>query len=77
MCQSIGWDLWNVSATRLRPIGVSIGRVKPYYQSNIGLVAVGEQQNGVQVHIFCTLETIGIVFEDTLLSAFIQELIAY
>ena len=66
-----------MSASKLRPIGVNNGRVKPYYQSNIGLAAVGEQRNGVQVHIVRTLETIGIVFEETLLSLFIQELIAY
>ena len=66
-----------MSASRLRSIGVNIGREKPYYQSNIGLVAVGEQRNGVQVHIVRTLETVGTVFEETLLSLFIQELIAY
>ena len=60
-------NLKYASASRLRSIGVNIGRVKSYYQSNIGLVAEGEQQNGVQVHIICTLETIGIVFEETLL----------
>ena len=31
-----------MSANKLRLIGVNNGRVKPYYQSSIGLAAVGE-----------------------------------
>ena len=40
-----------VSAGKLRPIGVNNGRVKPYYQSSIGLAAVGEHaERGSRVH---------------------------
>ena len=43
--------LTYVSASKLRPIGVNNGRVKLYYQSSIGLAAVGEHAEwGLSVH---------------------------
>ena len=40
-----------MSASKLRPIGVNNGRVKPYCQSSIRLAAVGEHaERGLSVH---------------------------